>query len=339
MVHEVEKSVQQLNDLVPTLPDYQILLANSYLFTGNLNKGLKVLEKLLKDNPENTNAMMQMGEIYLHNNDLESAERAFRKAILLSPENEDQWSMILDHITYRRISPVTNEFLEPFTGTFTYEQNSEQNYQLFIHNNHLVSKPDHQSGMLYYPISDSVFVINNGWAINTYHKDDQGKIISIIHDQENLDFSCILWREDSAILKGMDLLNMGHHSKALSAFRIAYDQNPEHYYLSNYIQHLQYIQSPDYEKSKPVLESYTGDYGTHKIFKENDQFYYETIEGFIFKLLPIDEDRFMIPSRFYSLLQIEKEDDKISGLSIVYRHGEEEFFPRSSEQALASQNN
>ncbi|MCK4881131.1 MAG: hypothetical protein KAS82_10735, partial [Bacteroidales bacterium] len=78
---------------------------------------------------------------------------------------------------------------------------------------------------------------------------------------------------------------------------------------------------------------------TQKIFLENDQFYYETIEGFIFKLFPLNEEQFMNPGRINSLIQIEKESDRISGLSIYYRHGEQEFYPRSLEQALASHNN
>ena len=64
-----EKAVQKLNELVPNQPDYQISLANSYLFTGKLDEGIDVLEKLLKDNPRNVAALLKMGELYLHMHD------------------------------------------------------------------------------------------------------------------------------------------------------------------------------------------------------------------------------------------------------------------------------
>ena len=43
-----------------------------------------------------------MGEIYLHKNDLEAAEEVYQKAILLSPEDKQYWSKIIDHIAYAR---------------------------------------------------------------------------------------------------------------------------------------------------------------------------------------------------------------------------------------------
>ena len=73
----------------------------------------------------------------------------------------------------------------------------------------------------------------------------------------------------------------GGQNEALSTFRKAYDRSPEHYYLSNYIEHLEYIQSPEYEESKDVLKSYSGAYDKMILFRENDQFYYETFEGLI----------------------------------------------------------
>jgi len=80
MVQEYEKAALELNKLVPDQPNYQIWLAESYLFNGKLNKGLKVLEKLLSTNPDNVEALLRMGQLYLHKNDLEAAEQVYKKS-------------------------------------------------------------------------------------------------------------------------------------------------------------------------------------------------------------------------------------------------------------------
>jgi len=337
-IHREEKATEQLNKLVPDRPEYQLWLAGSYLFTGKLDKGLKILDKLLEDNPENADALLQIGELYLHKNDLEAAERAFQKAILLSPENEEGWSRILDHIAYVRNKPITNEFLKSFTGTFRFEDRSEMVLHSFMHHNQLVWKVDNQYAWFRYPISNTEFITPDGDHTHTFVMDDQNKVIKVIHEESGLDFPWIGWKEDSVIFKAKDLLNLGHHSIALAAFQAAYDQNPEQYYLANYIQHLELLQSLEYKDSEMAFNSYPGQYGDFELYKQHDQFYYETDEGFIYKLLPLTESQFMIPSQLNSHIQIVKEAEKVKGLKFVYRDGREEFYPRTTEPTLGSQN-
>jgi tetratricopeptide (TPR) repeat protein/TolB-like protein len=329
-IHREEKATEQLIKFVPDQPEYKLGLAGSYLFTGKLDKGLKILDKLLKDNPENTDALMQIGELYLHKNDLEAADRAFQKAILLSPENEEKWSRILDHIAYVRNKPITNEFLKSFTGTFRFEDRSEMVLHSFIHNNQLVWKVTNQYAWFRYPISNTEFITPEGDHKHTFVMDDQNKVIKVIHEESGLDFPWIGWKEDSVIFKAKDLLNLGHHSTALAAFQAAYDQNPEHYYLDNYIQHLEFLKSQDYEKLKPAFNNYFGNYGSLELYGKNDLFYFKNDEGFIYKLLPLTKDQFMIPSKLNADIQIVMDQTTVTGLKLVYKDGKEEFYPRSN---------
>jgi hypothetical protein len=125
-------------------------------------------------------------------------------------------------------------------------------------------------------------------------------------------------------------LNKDDKTGALHAFREAYTHNPDHYYLANYIQHLEFIQSQEYERIKPVLETYTGEYGDMMVFKKNDILYYEDYRGYIFKLLPLAEDQFMIPPMYNMQIQIIKKNNSIEGLKVVCRDGKEEFFSRTN---------
>jgi len=342
-VHEFEKAAQQLNVLVPDQPGYQIMLARSYLFTGKLNKGLKVLEKLLKDNPENKSALLRMGELYLHKNDLEAAEEVYREAILYSPENEKYWSKIFDHIAYIQNNTMRKDILKPLTGEYRFE-GSELNITVSLHNNHLLFKAPNQYSGYQYPVSDSQFVSYNGNFKDTFIKNKQDNVIKIIHNQRNYppgEFDTV-WKEDSLIFKAKDLMNNGNKTEALSAFREAYDQNPEHYYLANYIQHLVYVQSEEYDAKKPFMESYSGKYFYEDllitVLIQNNKFIIEFSESVIDELLPLSEDQFMDPSGYSYLFKIVKEDNQIKGINAIYSDGKETFYLRTSEQALANQN-
>jgi tetratricopeptide (TPR) repeat protein len=326
MIDKSEKAAQQLTELVPDIPDYLNILANCCLLNGELNKGLEILEKLLKRDPENVNGLLLMGEIYLHKNDPETAKKSYQKAILLQPENEKNWSKIFDYIAYSQKSPVKNEFLEQFTGNYRFE-NSEMDIAFFIHNNHLIGKSKNQEPSFCYPVSGTQFTANNGINAFTFVKNNQHEVIKVIYDQVGQP-TVIFWKEDSLILEAKNLLNKENNPEALSAFRKAYANNPDHYYLANFIRHLEFIQSQGYERIKPVLETCLGEYGNMKILKKNNVFYYENYEGFIYKILPLSQDQFMIPSFYNKQIQIIKKNNSIKGLKFIYRDGKEEFFSR-----------
>jgi len=334
---KAESATEQLNKLVPDLATYQIQLARSYLFTGKLQKGIKVLQKLLRQNPENTVALLQLGELHLHENDIEAAEKTFQKAILLSPDNAEPWSKMLEYTNYALRKPLSNGFLEEFACRFRFERLSNVPHQIFIHNKQLYDKPAHQPGGFRYPISDSVFISRDGLSLKTFHRDHRDKFSKVLHRQFNLNFVAIDWIEDSSIFNALHLLENGSCSEALTQFQAAYEHNPEHYYLANFIQHLEYIKEQYNDMIASNFEPILGQYGTVSLYLQNGQYYYETESGYIHKLLPINAYQFMVPNRYYEILQIEFEDNYISGLKFVYPIRDEEFYPRTEELTLTDQ--
>lgn len=75
----------------------------------------------------------------------------------------------------------------------------------------------------------------------------QNKVSKLISSQRNNPDPSKVWKQTELILKSKELLSEGHYSKALQSFRNAYDNNPDHYYLAQYIQSLEFTQSPDFE--------------------------------------------------------------------------------------------
>jgi len=291
-----------------------------------LDKGLEVLKRLLKANSENVDALLLMGEMYLHKNDPETAKKMYQKAILIQPENEKSWSNMFDYISFSQKTLVNSEFLKPFTGFYRFEE-GEMTISFYEHNNHLVAQAKNQYPAFNYPVSDTKFISLNGTASFTFDKNDQGKVIKTTMDQFD---SSIAWKEDSLILEAMSLLNEGNKTEALYAFRKANSSNPDHYYLENFIRHLDFIQSEEYERTKPVFDTYKGKYGDMLVFKKNDNFYYKNYNGYIYRLLPVSQDKFIMPSFYNRQIQIIRKNNLVEGLKVIYRDGREEFFSRDN---------
>ena len=340
LTDQAEELAVKLNDLVPDHPPNQLLLAKTYLISGKPNKARKVLKKLLADNPGHVDAMLLLGRAFLHDNKLEAAEDAFKKAIFLEPQHEERFSQFLSHISFIRNTENMEKVLDLHTNTSRYER-GELSQQIFRMQNQLYVKFQNQPGFSVYPVSDSVMFSaseDDFIKVSTIFS-RQGKPVRTYTRQASLSHIPSLrvffwWIEDSLILRAKDLLAEGLPQDALTAFVKAYEENPEHYYLANYIQHLQLITSPEYETLRSVLQAYAGSYEDVKLEIQDDHFYFIDYRGLFFELLPLSEDTFMVPSIFELTIHIVKENNVVSGLKYLYRDGREEFYPRIQKVPL-----
>jgi len=337
LIAKTEDALKRLNELAPDYPEYQIQLARSYLLSDKIDEGLKFIEKRIEENPKHTGLLLRKGQLLLHKGDLDNAEKAFQNAILISPENEKQWSLMLDHINYARNKTLKPDDLQKLAGKYRVD-GSELYFETVIHNDNLFRKAANQGGLFHYPISDTSFAGDYGNISFSFYINSQGKVSKLINKDYNFNITSTLWKLDSLIIRAEELLELNKHQEALIAFQKAYSENPEHYYLANYIKHLEFIQSEDYEKSKSILESCIGDYGAAEISKEKNLFFAKEPSSLYFKILPLSEDQFMNPSRYFLILKIVKEDNQIRGINVILNNGNEFFFERTVKKALASQN-
>ena len=124
-----------------------------------------------------------------------------------------------------------------------------------------------QSGLFFYPVSDTVLVSVHkefdGYYLLQYTgvRNKHNEIIKVFGQQWSPSgyLSFIAWREDSLIIGAKEVLESGRVSDALSAFRRAYNLHPEHFYLANYIQHLELVESPEYESLKSAFNDLAGE--------------------------------------------------------------------------------
>jgi len=269
-----------------------------------------------------------MGEIYLHKNKTEEARQFSQKAIMFNPEEEEYWSMIFEHFDYLKNRSKEQSELDPFTGYFRYE-GAELVVSHTEHNNHHMSKALNQSNVFLYPVSDSAFISYNGFFKNVVARDKQNRITKYTASQRNIPEPATVWKEDALILNAWELLTTNRDKEALSAFRMACEQHPDHQYLAPFIRHLEFKQSPGYASLAPVFDTYPGTYDGQQIYYEGDQLYYKNNRGSFYRLLPLAADHFIVPKNDFQLFFIQENGD-LSGIKILSAKGNESFYPRSN---------
>jgi len=328
LYEEAEEKIKALNKLVPDFPHYHIWMAYSYLLSDKIDKGLKYINKRIEENPENEGYRKLKGLLLLEKNDLDGAEKVFDELVFISPESEFAISKLLEHINFSRGKILNTDDLQKFVGSYRTDF-AELTLDFSIHHGRLMEKAPTQWSLIFYPVSDTSFTglflmdqLTFSYNIG-FCKNMEGEIFKeILYGSRR---SRVAWKQDDLILNAEMLVKTGKPREALIAFQKAYSENPEHYYLANYIQHLQYVLSPEYVKDEAILDSYIGTYEDIQIYKENNLYFFRSKRSGAFKLLPLAVDQFMNPSVYNSLLTITKDGNQIKGLEVLSREGYERF--------------
>lgn len=337
MYEKAANSYELLDKLSPGNVYIKLLMADAYQKSTQFEKSLRIAEKIIEERPGDPRAMALVGETNLLMNNPEVAEDIFNKLMLLNPEGKSMLAKLTDHITYIKNNRVDTKYLEKFTGKYRGDA-SEMNFILSVINGHLILKPENQQlSSFLYPYSDNQFIGRSTYsspqyfALINFYSETQQKATKFTFVQGGIQGSIPyeFWREDTLITKAKDLMNKGAGEESLNLFKKAFELYPDHYYLENFIKHLKFIQSPEYEKQKTALFNTQGSYGTLVIFSENGQFYYKNKLDLIYRLLPLSEEQFMTPSYYNVIIRITKDKAGITGLKFIYRNGKEKFFSRS----------
>jgi tRNA A-37 threonylcarbamoyl transferase component Bud32/tetratricopeptide (TPR) repeat protein len=338
--NQAEEALQELNELVPDQPFYKGRLAKSLLINGKYSKGLETLDQWLLDDPLNTDALLLKGEFYLHMKDFKAAEEVIKRAILITPEEADKFSLLLDHIEYIQNNKMSKSLLESYTGKYRREVR-EQYISFSINNDQLYIAAEHQPGFFGYPVSDTVVVsviIRNDdklFVTQSLFRDKNGNVAGSLIRQSNApNITMWAWKEYPLILKAEKLLSDDKLTEALDTFLLARDEYPAHYYLSNYIQHLEYIQNREDEELDSLFKSYAGEYNDSYLYTEDHKFFYREPEGSTYELLPLTDSTFRIKAAYCGQVQMVSDGSRKTGMKIVlrlYRGDYEEYHPRNPD--------
>ena len=335
MFVEAHRYIERLNELVPDNPEYQVMLADSYLYSNRLNKGLRYIKDRINEKPGYVDFLLRKVQFHLHISEWDKAEDELNNAIFHSPENKDKLAPLFDHIEFMKEDQSRYLNPEKFVGYYR-SGTSEFFRNVFILDNHLYGKSKNQPGSYYYPVSDSTFFgmgfsENRITSMHTFLFNEEGEIYFMTSKQSNYPTRLFTaWKQDSLILKAEELLRNDRYQEALEAFQLAYSENPEHYYLANYIKHILFVLSDEYNDFLTQEDSYLGTYeGGYVTHKKNGKFYSDYPDGSSFLLLPMSEDEFMNPNNYSNITRLVKENNIITGgFYINLQNGKQIFFKK-----------
>ncbi len=200
-----------------------------------------------------------------------------------------------------------------FEGTYRSSFN-EQIHTYWIENNRLIQYVKNQTMDAFLPAGENVVVTG---FINDFTNrcklviDDNGKTIGIEYDEiyYNNTNTYWYWKEDEFIQKAHEAFDSKEFDKALELYQTAFQENPKHQYLNNYIKHLNYIKTISQTDLINQYEQFIGSYGPREFWIEDNKFYYkrksETVDLPRLELLPINEHTYMDITRSNTLMLFE----------------------------------
>lgn len=334
------KTAEKLNKLIPDNPWDQNYLIRSYLLTDRYRKGFKIVRRWLETDPDNIDALIYLGQLYLRLYNYDIAEEIYNNLIIKFPEQEPFVSLMLEHIEFERSNTLDIDFLNQLTGLYRSDASAMTEINYLTGDRFLANRATTQGALFLYPVSDTqfAFVYNHFALLHSYILDKNGHIIKYLH-QESLRADprtvagSFFWKQDSSILNAENLLSYGKYSEALIAFQKAYASHAEHYYLGNYIKHLEFYLEPEYKEYIPVFDSYIGDYtgpgGELKIIKENGRYYYQNRIFRQFEILPLTKDLFMVPDSYLRTFQFITKNGSVTGIKGMNSYtGGEAYYSR-----------
>jgi len=315
---ELLKWREQLVTIDPH-PDNQMGVAEALLLNGRFEEAGEIIMKIRNQYPNLLDALTTQASYYALTGQVDKANTLLQKIIIKNPEVNPLAEHYLKSFQYTKDHPQTPERLLKYEGHYRLQDRAAE-YDIHIIENLLYGKGrTHMTGFFFIPSDPDEFLMGGSKRLEKWKfiSDTSGKvykidILGITREQQT--FTNVLWRQDSLILRAVELFSFDKKAEALEAFKIAYNKNPQHFYLAQYIKHLEFVLEPNNKEALENMTKYMGSYGPRLFWMENDKVYYER-EGQISKqrLLPVSKDMFYFWGGYQYLMQVVVENGEVKG--------------------------
>lgn len=264
------------------------------LVNGQADKVIGRVKNYLLLDPQNVYALELLTQAYILEGELDKAKETGEKIILINPELEPYMSKTLEAIAYMETHPINQEYLSKFEGVFR-SNNSEMIFEYRVLNGLLYGKAYNQDGFYRYPAGENSLKTGKNYGGFEMDQlfDSEGETYGLKHTQTiQGKFINFYWKQDSTIWQAEGLLSSGDYEKAQIAYQKAIEQHPEHYYLQQAKQHLDYLESQSEADLLETFQRFVGQYGEVNIWIEDGLLYYKRpgIARRIFR--PVSRNRF-----------------------------------------------
>ena len=293
---------------------YLIMMAT--LMQGKPEKVISSIKPFLLLDPQNTNLLSALVNAYIHNGDYVKAQETAEKIILIDPEAENTMAHIMDVISYLSSHSNANDKLPKFTGTYRNSRGEQKVYESIL-GNQLYSRPSNLTGNFMFLTSDTSLVHGGpGFTLTKeYLQDENGQFYGTknqhIFKKSKSDYY-YTWKQDSIIWKAEQLLKEKKYALARTAYDKAIKENPEHFYLQQAKDHIDFISTKTDEEIQKIYQKVVGKYGEIRVWVENGKLLLKQ-DGLGRRILyPVSENSFMTLRSYVLVLDFVEENGKVT---------------------------
>jgi hypothetical protein len=296
------------------------------LVNGKYDKVIDMVNKYELLLPNNNSVFPFKTEALILNGNLEKAKDNHNKTMLIHPDNGYVNDLFQEAIAYQNNDAYTNDYSR-FYGKFR-SARAEQVVDYFEYDNRFLSYSSNQI-IDFVVISAPNKVIfhypNNSISVeHEFQKNTVGTIFRI----KNIQYYSYknpetfwYYKEDDLIRKADSLLQSANYEEAEVAYIEAISNHPEHFYLKDALEHINYIKNTDASILSKQYEAIDGTYGDRKFWLENGKLYYKLGLNFKKELLPISKTRYITLSSYWTHFEFENLDDNIiTSFAWEYNH-------------------
>jgi len=280
----------------------------------------------MKRNPEKLNVAKELGKLYLKAREYDKAEPIFKKANLLDPDSP-ALEKFLTHISFMRDSGayINEEFLKKYEGDYEVEYR-KISLRVIADAPILYMNILNQQDYPFFPTNSHSFFAEMEQLTLKFKNDIKQNAKQMYLSEKGSEF-ILCFKEDASIKKAHALLTEKKYEEALPLYQAAQVSFPDHYYLKNYIRHLQFMTEKQDKWNESFRKAYVGTYSINEkkiqgtVTEKNNNLYLQqanfpgALEPSV--ILPMSDTEFMVPSSLASSIVFNKKAKKVTDISLI----------------------
>lgn len=304
-------------------------MADATLVSGEYDRYLEMVNLYVKLNPGNNFIFPFALVPQILKGDLEAASKTLKKTKLVHSNKNNINEAFDEPIAYLKENKVGDKDLEFFEGLYRSQQ-SEATIKFWVVDDRLLSYYSNQNIQIAIPAGKDKLVYGNPNQYTStfqFFSDENGSPYCAKVDEhyQNVTIPYWIWKVDDTILRAQELLQKGDYGTAETAYRKAIAANPEHYYLKDALQHIEYVKEKDSLELIAQYQKVVGTYSkegvenTRRLFIKDGNLMYKRSGLPSKQLYPISETRYLNPSSLRLHFEFEfEEDEAVASFSWLY---------------------
>jgi tetratricopeptide (TPR) repeat protein len=300
------------------------------LIEGQAAKVIRLVKNYLLLDRQNVDALELLVTAYILEGELEKARESCEKIVVINPELEPYMSKTLEALAYMETHPIDQENLSRFIGYYRTSR-KEQVFEYRLLNGLLYARGLNQFGFYRFPAGDKYLKTGKtaAWLNENTDAgfeaelllDSTGKVYGLKKTETRRTGVSIFysWKQDSIIWQAEERLKTGAYEKAQAYYEKAIEQNPEHFYLRQAKQHIDYLQARPEAELLQNFQRFTGQYGDANIWIEDGLLYYKRSGDTRRILRHISDNRFTTLLDYSSNYEMVEQNGQVVGIQL-YRY-------------------